>query len=97
MPVSVSRTAVPSIPALFPGYKGSFPPPQRNDERSRRASRDANTPKQVRGRSVPAKGSEKRRSWFKADPLERPFGLWQPASESDSEQVLRNIRGMGLE
>ena len=34
IPISVSRTAVPSIPALFPDYKGQFPPPQKQHDQS---------------------------------------------------------------
>jgi len=77
VPVTASRTAAPSIPALFPSYKGPFPPPERTDEHSSRTSSDANRPKQIRGRSVTPKDSGRRRSWFRADPVERSFSLSQ--------------------
>ncbi|MCJ1279470.1 hypothetical protein MMC21_007294 [Puttea exsequens] len=68
VPVSVSRTAVPSIPSLFPNFKGSFPPEERGviDHGSLGRS-DSKTLPRGRGRSVPPKSpAEKRRSWFKS-------------------------------
>lgn len=75
IPVSVSRTAVPSIPALFPGYKGQFPP-ENKEERTGRTQRNVGTDVKSRTRSVPPKSSSsgKRRSWFKNDQLDAAFG-----------------------
>lgn len=87
VPVSISRIAVPSIPALFPGYKGPFPPPERDGQRSSWASREANRPKQIGSRSSSRRASERRRSWFKADPVERPFGLCQQTNEEKREYI----------
>ncbi len=79
IPVSVSRTAVPSIPALFPDFKGQFPPPPpKIEERRRRNSRAIGFDVQKRGRSVPPKPSEKRKSWFKTDQLDKTFSMVQP-------------------
>ncbi|MCJ1459050.1 hypothetical protein MMC28_009427 [Mycoblastus sanguinarius] len=69
---SLSRTGLPSIPALFSKrYRGQFPPAQQTEQKDRRP---AALP-EVRGRSAPPKAApQRRRSWFRTDQIENVFG-----------------------
>jgi len=90
IPGSVSRTAAPSIPALFPGYKGQSPPPEEEGKRSGRRTRDSSTSTQVLGRSVPPKGTaDKRRSWFKTNQMNRILGRGQPVIERNIHDIIK--------
>lgn len=65
--VSVSRTGVPSIPTLFPGYRGQFPPSQRTRNTGPRM-RPGLDPKRSALRSPAHMDAvEKRKSWVKGD------------------------------
>ena len=77
VPVSVSRTAAPSIPALFPGYKGEFPAQQQQPLAERGSRMNKVSQSKNRGQSVPPRSSFKRKSWFKTDQLDKAFGMVQ--------------------
>ena len=63
--VSVSRTGIPSIPMLFPGYRGKFPPPPQRDTGSSRPSLE---PRPLAPRSpAHVEAADERRSWLKGD------------------------------
>ena len=65
--VSASRTGIPSIPLLFPGYRGKFPPPP-PPQRDPGSLRPSFEPRAHAPRS-PAHmdAADKRRSWLKGD------------------------------
>lgn len=95
VPVSVSRTAAPSIPALFPKYQGQFPPPPPPQPEKEvayigRRTRDSSTSRQTRGRSVPPKSpGDKRKSWFKSAQVDRVLGRGQPVIEKNIQEILK--------
>ena len=62
---SVSRTGIPSIPLLFPGYRGKYAPPPQRDTRSSRPSLEH----RARAPRSPAHmdAADKRRSWLQGD------------------------------
>ena len=63
--VSVSRTGIPSIPLLFPGYRDKYPPPPQRNTGSSRPSLEP----RARAPRSPAHvdAADKRRSWLKGD------------------------------
>ena len=70
--VTVSRTGAPSIPALFPKYRGQFPPAQKSEmsqiseERNGRKMSQTSTGERKKLRRGVSQGvAERRRSWFK--------------------------------
>ncbi|CAF9914512.1 hypothetical protein IMSHALPRED_001929 [Imshaugia aleurites] len=89
VPVSVSRTAI-SIPTLLPGYRGQFPPPQKQDNGLRssteprmRPGLDARTRTQRSTAHIDA--AEKRKSWLKSDDADRSHGASRPVKKEDGE------------
>lgn len=93
VPVSVSRTPVPSIPLLFPGYRGQFPPPQKMQDKGLRSGLrprmgsgfDARTraPRSDAHRDA----AEKRKSWFKGDEVDEGH----LAKGGELERILSNL------
>ncbi|KAL9136571.1 MAG: hypothetical protein Q9175_002226 [Cornicularia normoerica] len=78
--VSVSRTTVPSIPMLFPGYKGQFPPSQKMQDKGLRSGLEPRMRHGVESRkSAPRStahtdAAEKRKSQFKGDEVDQSHG-----------------------
>ena len=66
---SVSRSGIPSIPLLFPGYRGKFPPPPPPPQRDTvSSSRPSLEPRARPPRSLAhMDAADKRRSWLKGD------------------------------
>ena len=89
-PISVLRTGTPSIPALFPTYRGQFPPPQKSEERVGRQMSQTSTEARPRlGRGVSQSAAEKRRSWFRNEQVDRAFGLGQPVKQRAIEDIFK--------
>lgn len=99
VPVSVSRTAVPSIPLLFPQYRGQFPPPQKTQDKGVKAGHE---PRMWPGSDARTSGArstahinaaEKRKSWFKGDDVDKDRGASRPAPANrwELERILSNI------
>ena len=67
--VSVSRTGMPSIPTLFPGHRGKYPPPPRRVTGSSRPSLRPGLEPRAHAPWCPAHAdaADKRRSWLKGD------------------------------
>lgn len=97
--VSVSRTAVPSIPLLFPGYRGQFPPPHKMHDKGLRAGLE---PRMRPGSDAKTSGArstahidaaEKRKSWVKGDDVDKSRGASRPASANkwELERILSNL------
>ncbi|KAL9066163.1 MAG: hypothetical protein Q9161_007756 [Pseudevernia consocians] len=97
VPVSVSRTSVPSIPLLFPGYRGQFPPPQKMQDKGLRSGLDPRTRPGLDARaSAPrsnahADAAEKRKSWFKGDDVDKGRGASRPSNTWELERILSNL------
>lgn len=99
VPVSVSRTAVPSIPLLFPGYRGQFPPPQKTQDQSLKAELEPRMRPRLDTRKSGVRSTahidaaEKRKSWFKGDDVEKGRGASRPAPANawELERILSNI------
>jgi len=90
VPVSVSRTATPSIPALFPNYKGQFPPPESEEMQDGRRTRDSSISTQVRGRSVPPKtAGNRRKSWFKSSQVDKVLGRGNTIIEKNIQDIIK--------
>ena len=97
VPVSVSRTSVPSIPLLFPAYRGQFPPPQKMQDKGLRSGLDPRTRPGLDARtSAPrsnahADAAEKRKSWFKGDDFDKGRGASRPSNTWELERILSNL------
>ena len=95
--VSVSRTAVPSIPLLFPRFRGQFPPPQKIQDKGFRFGleprmRAGLRPKTGAPRSpAHADAAEKRKSWRKGDDVNKSRGALPPANKWELERILSNL------
>lgn len=90
--VSVSRTGVPSIPTLFPGYRGQFPPSQRTRNTGPRM-RPGLDPKRSAPRS-PAHmdAAEKRKSWVKGDEVvDKDHRVSHLLKKREFERILNSI------
>ena len=89
-PISVLRTGAPSIPALFPTYRGQFLPPQKSEERVGKQMSQTSTEARARlGRGVSQNAAEKRRSWFRNEQVDRAFGLGQSVKQRAIEDIFR--------
>lgn len=67
IPVSVSRTSIPSIPTLFPDYRGPFPPAEKPVEALDGPARPGRPAVRPRRHSVQVPSSiERRLSWLKS-------------------------------
>ena len=99
VPVSVSRTAVPSIPLLFPGYRGQFPPPQKTQDKGLKAGLEPGMKPGSDARPSGARSTahmdaaEKRKSWFKGDDVDknREASRPAPANKWELERILSHI------
>lgn len=99
VPLSVSRTAVPSIPLLFPQYRGQFPPPQKTQDKGVRAGQEPRMRPGSDARTSGARSTahidaaEKRKSWFKGDDVDKNRGASRPtpANKWELERILSNI------
>ena len=99
VPVSVSRTAVPSIPLLFPGYRGQFPPPQKTQDKGLKAGLEPRTRPGSDARTSGARSTahldaaEKRKSWFKGDDVDKGRGASRPAPANkwELERILSDM------
>lgn len=99
IPVSVSRTAAPSIPLLFPGYRGQFPPPHRMHDKGLRPGLEprmrpglAATRSRAPRSKAHVDAAEKRKSWVKGDDVAKTQGAGhRPAKNGELERILSNI------
>ncbi|CAD6571491.1 MAG: hypothetical protein ASARMPREDX12_004552 [Alectoria sarmentosa] len=96
VPVSVSRTAAPSIPLLFPGYRGQFPPPQKMQDKGLRPGLEprlkAGSDARASARSTAhTDAAEKRKSWFKGDEVDKSHGASRPVKRGELERILSNL------
>ena len=99
VPVSVSRTAVPSIPLLFPGYRGQFPPPQKTQDKDLKAELEPRMRPRLDVRTSGVRSlahmdaAEKRKSWFKGDDVDKNRGASRPApgNKWELERILSNM------
>ena len=90
VPVAVSRTSAPSIPLLFPGYRGQFPPPHKlQDKGSRSKPLDART--NAPRSKAHADAAEKRKSWFKGDDVDKGHVAMRPSNTWELERILSNL------
>lgn len=89
--VSVSRTGVPSIPTLFPGYRGQFPPSQRTRNTGPRM-RPGLDPKRNAPRS-PAymDPAEKRNSLVKGEEVDKHHRASHLLKKREFERILNSI------
>lgn len=90
VPVAVSRTAVPSIPLLFPGYRGQFPLPQKMQDKGLRLGFDARTSAAARS-TAHIDAAEKRKSWFKGDDVDKSHRAGRLANKAELERILSNL------
>lgn len=97
VPVSVSRTNVPSIPLLFPGYRGQFPPPPKMQDKGLRSGLEPRTRPGLETRaSAPrstahADAAEKRKSWIKGDDVDKARGENRQVRKGELERILSRI------
>ena len=98
--VSVSRTGVPSIPTLFPGFRGQFPPPSQKRTGHERRMRPGLDPKKSAAPPLrsPAHldAANKRKSWVKADnyeetELDKAHRASQMLKQMEFERILNAI------
>ncbi len=90
VPVAVSRTSAPSIPLLFPGYRGQFPPPHKlQDKGSRSKPLDART--NAPRSKAHADAAEKMKSWFKGEEVDKGHGAIRPSNTWELERILSNL------
>lgn len=89
--VSVSRTGVPSIPTLFPGYRGQFPPSQRTRNTGPRM-RPGLDPKRSAPRSPAHRdAAEKRKSWVKDEEVDKDHRASHLLKKREFERILNSI------
>jgi hypothetical protein len=90
--ITTSKPTAPSIPALFPTYRGPFPPPQKSEEHIEKGPNQTNTEERARlrrGVSQGAGAAEKRRSWFRNEQIDRAFGLREPVKQRAIEDIFK--------
>ena len=91
--VSVSRTGIPSIPSLFPGYRGQFPP--RSQQRTRDTGSKSSLEPRPRAPRSPAHldAAEKRKSWVKGDDVivDRSHRASHLEKQREFERILKAI------
>lgn len=95
--VSVSRTAAPSIPLLFPRFRGQFPPPQKMQDKGLRAGLEPRMRRGLDSRdgasrsTAHADAAEKRKSWLKGDDVNKSRGALPSANKWELERILSNL------
>ncbi|KAF6231173.1 hypothetical protein HO173_010673 [Letharia columbiana] len=97
VPVSISRTAAPSIPLLFPGYRGQFPPMRKMQDKGLRSGLEPRVRPGLNARTSAPRSTahtdaaEKRKSWFKGDDDDQSHGAGRPARKAELERILSNL------
>ena len=90
---AVSRTGIPSIPMLFPAYRGRFPPPP--PQRNTGSSRPSLDPGTRAPRSLAhVDAADKRRSWLKGDDalgVDRSHRASQLEKKREFERILKAL------
>ena len=90
--VSVSRTGMPSIPGLFPGYRGQFPPSQKTRATSSKSSKSSLEPRSSTSRSSAHRdAADKRTSWLKGDDLDKMERAIRLEKKREFERILKAI------
>lgn len=97
VPVSISRTAAPSIPLLFPGYRGQFPPMRKMQDKGLRSGLEPRVRPGLNARTSAPRSTahtdaaEKRKSWFMGDDDDKSHGAGRPARKAELERILSNL------